>query len=298
MIAIAVQLTVLGSGSAGNSTLLSRHGRGVLIDVGLSCRQVTERLSRASAVPESIDAIVITHAHGDHTRGAALFSRRHGVPVYTTDKVRVDWGDVDLASWRPLRVGVTTPVAGLRFRPLSIPHDASETLAFRIDTDAGAIGFATDVGSVTSELIDQFRDCSVLVIESNHAAELLRISPYAASTRARIGSEHGHLSNEALAAFIRDHLGGTVQCVVLAHLSRVNNVPEIAEMTCREALSARGRDDIRVVVARQDQATPAIDLGALRRTGSRARLAAQTSLPFDRVAAAPPATGIRPRPRP
>ena len=278
--------------------MLSHHGRGVLIDVGLSCRQVTERLSHAGAAPESIDAIVITHAHGDHTRGAALFSRRHGVPVYTTDKVRADWGDVDLASWRSLRVGATTVVSGLRFRPLSIPHDASETLAFRIDTHAGAVGFATDVGTVTDELIDQFRDCSVLVIESNHAAELLRVSPYAASTRARIGSDRGHLSNEALAAFIRDHLGGAVQCVVLAHLSRVNNVPEIAEMTCREALAARGRDDIRILVARHDGVTPAVDLGALRPAGSRARVEAQTLLPFDGVAAAPQAIGTRPRPRP
>ncbi len=278
--------------------MLSQDGRGVLIDAGLSCRQVTERLSHANVDPQSIDAIVITHAHGDHTRGAALFSRRHSVPVYTTDRVRADWGDVDLASWRQIQVGATAEVCGLRFRPLSIPHDASETLAFRIDTQEGAIGFATDVGTVTTDLIEQFRDCCALVIESNHAAELLRVSPYAASTRARIGSDRGHLSNEALAGFIRDHLGGAVQCVVLAHLSRVNNVPEIAEMTCREALAARGRHDIRVVVARQDRVSPTVDLGALRPTESRAPRAAQFSLPFDPITTAPQAARPRPRPRP
>ena len=288
---------MLGSGSGGNATWLAQHGRGVLIDVGLSCRQVTERLSRATAAPEQVDAIVITHAHGDHTRGAALFSKRHGVPVYTTEAVRADWGDVDLESWRALRTRKATRLGGFRFRPLSIPHDASETLAFRIDTQDGAIGFATDVGAVTAELIEQFRDCSVLVVESNHAAELLRVSPYAASTRARIGSSRGHLSNEALAEFIRDHLGTTVRCVVLAHLSRVNNVPEIAELTCREALSACGRDDVRIIVARQDRLSPTIDLSAWRPPRARNVRAAQTMLPFDPIAA-PPAQRARPRVRP
>ena len=267
--------------------MLTDHGRGVLIDVGLSCRQVTERLSRANVGPESIDAIVITHAHGDHTRGAALFSRQYGVPVYTTENVRADWGNVNLAAWRPFRVRATAVVCGFRFRPLSIPHDSAETLAFRIETQDGTIGFATDVGVVTKELIEQFHDCRVLVVESNHAAELLRVSPYAASTRARIDSSRGHLSNEALAEFIRGHIGDSVRCIVLAHLSLVNNVPEIAEMTCREALAGRGRDDIQVVVASQDRLAPTVDLGSGGPIGSRVPRQVQTPLPFDPVSTNP-----------
>ena len=242
---------------------------------------MTERLARATATPEQVDAIVITHAHGDHTRGALLFSKRHGVPIYTTETVRADWSGVKPKLWQPLRTQRVTRLGGFQFRPLAIPHDASETLAFRIDTEDGAIGFATDVGTVTTDLVEQFQDCDVLVIESNHAVELLRVSPYAASTRARIGGSRGHLSNEALAEFIRVHLGASVRCVVLAHLSRVNNVPEIAELTCREALSACGRDDVRVVVARQDHPSPTIDLGTWRSRRSRPLCAAQTVLPFE-----------------
>ena len=258
------------------------RGRGVLIDVGLSYRQVTRRLGEIGFDPDDVDAIVITHAHGDHTRSGGLFSRRHDVPVYATDAVRADWGDVEVASWRPLHSQRSSDICGLSFRPVRVPHDASETVAFRIDTGAGTIGFATDIGEMTPELIKCFRDCRVLVVESNHATELLRVSPYNRSTRIRIGSSHGHLSNEALAAYVRDHLGTSVRCLVLTHLSRVNNVPEIAEMTCREALAARGREDVDVVVARQNEVAPTIDLGKwepVRAASTRV----QTRLPFDTV---------------
>jgi len=271
---------VLGSGSGGNSTLLAHRGRGVLIDAGLSYRQITLRMSDIGFDPEGVEAVVITHAHGDHMRGARMFCRRHDVPVYATERARADWGTPDLPTWRPLRTNRSHDVCGLRFDPVAIPHDASETVAFRIDTIEGAIGFATDIGAMTSELVDRFRDCRLLVVESNYATELLRVSPYDRSTRARIGSGRGHLSNEALAEFIRDHLGQHVRCLILAHLSRVNNVPEIAEMTCREALVASGRDDVDVVVTQQDSRARTVDL-ATWSDGHVGVDRVQIGLPFD-----------------
>ena len=255
----------------------------MLIDVGLSCRDVTRRLGEVGVDPDGVDAIVITHAHGDHTRGARVFAKRHAVPVYTTETVRNEWGVADLPDWRPLTANRPQQLCGLRFEAFTIPHDASETVAFRIETAEGPIGFATDVGAMTPELVDRFRDCRVLVIESNHATELLRISPYAASTRTRIASPTGHLSNESLAAFIRRDLGAAVRCIVLAHLSRVNNVPEIAELTCREALADCGRVDVEVVVARQDRVAATVDLGVWVPPGAPAVDQAQGALPFDSV---------------
>lgn len=258
----AVRLTVLGSGSGGNAVLLANRGAHVLIDAGLSGRDVSRRLAQVGVAPDAVDAIVITHAHGDHTRGARPLSRRHGVPVYSTAAARDEWRVTGLHDWRELPLARALDLCGLRFRAFAVPHDASETVALRIETPDGSIGFATDVGAITVDLIEQFRDCRVLVVESNHAVELLQISPYDAATRARIASATGHLSNEALADFIRGHLGTAVRCIVLMHLSRVNNVPEIAEMTCREALAARGRSDVEVVVTRQDRVSPTVDLGA------------------------------------
>ena len=136
---------------------------------------------------------------------------------------------------------------------------------------------------MTSELIEEFRDCRVLVIESNHATDLLRVSPYGRLTRARIGSEKGHLSNESLAEFVKDHLGRSVRCLVLMHLSRVNNLPELAEMTCREARAACGRDHVEIVVSCQGQIIETVELGrwSTKETGFQIPGQLQRVLPFD-----------------
>jgi len=273
---------VLGSGSSGNATLLQWGDQRVLIDVGLSYREVARRLDGVGVRPASIRAVVITHAHGDHTRGAALFSRRNAVPVYTTLATRAVLGDVKVSSWRDLRCEITTEICGFRFTPFEVPHDATaETVAFQIDTPDGKIGFATDVGVVTGSMCSRFRDCCVLVMESNHATDLLRVGPYSRSTKARISGTRGHLSNESLAMFVREHLGRSVRCLVLTHLSQVNNVPEIAEMTCLEALKVCGRHDVRVVISRQDRVAESVDLGSWVPTiRENAWVGRQVALPF------------------
>ena len=260
---MAVLLTVLGSGSAGNTTLLQHGGTRVLIDVGLSCRETARRLGAIGVAPESVTAAVITHAHGDHTRGAARFSRRYQVPVHATAATRAVLADTDVWSWGGLSCNVPTEIGSFGITPFEVSHDAdAETVAFHIETAAGAIGFATDVGVTTAALRSRFRRCRLLVMESNHATDLLRVGPYTASTKARIAGERGHLSNEALARFVREDLGASVECLVLAHLSRVNNLPEIAAMTCREALEAAGRSGVRVVVTHQDRVTETVRLDA------------------------------------
>ena len=277
-----VLLTVLGSGSAGNAALLQHGASRVLIDVGLSCRETARRLDAIGVAPESVSAVAITHAHGDHTRGAALFSRRYEVPVHATEATRAVWSGADVWSWGPLDCDAPADIGAFRVTPFEVSHDAAaETVAFHIETPAGAVGFATDVGEATPALRTRFRCCRLLVMESNHATDLLRVGPYSPSTKARIAGARGHLSNEALARFVREDLGPSVECLVLAHLSRVNNLPELAAMTCREALEASGRSDVRVVVTRQDRVTETVRLEARReRPGPDAYPGRQIALPF------------------
>ena len=277
-----VLLTVLGSGSAGNATLLQYGEARVLIDVGLSCRETARRLRAVGVAPERVTAVVITHAHGDHTRGAALFSRRYEIPVHATAATRAVWPDAGVGSWGGLDCDVPADIGGFRITPFEVSHDAdAETVAFHIETAAGAIGFATDIGMTTRALRTRFRRCRLLVMESNHATDLLQVGPYAASTKARIAGERGHLSNEALARFIREDLGASVECLVLAHLSRVNNLPELAALTCREALEASGRSDVRVVVSHQDRVTETVRLDVRpARSGSHLSPGRQIALPF------------------
>ncbi|MDP6371907.1 MAG: MBL fold metallo-hydrolase [Vicinamibacterales bacterium] len=282
-------MTVLGSGSSGNATLVSAGGDRVLIDAGLSYRALRRRLDGVNVDPDALRAVLITHAHVDHVRGAAMLSRKHGIRIHATAAAREAWGKGadKVAGWESLAAGRPVAFGVLRFVPFGVSHDADETLGFRVETPEGAIGFATDVGQITDDLVARSSDCRMLVMESNHAVELLRVSPYAPSVRSRIGGDGGHLSNEALAAFIREHLGGQVQCIVLAHLSRINNVPALAELICREALTAAGRSDVRVVVAGQDRPTPTIALEALAPPGVArpAHRARQVALPFGSASA-------------
>ena len=155
---MSVELTVLGSGSGGNATLLAHAGRYVLIDVGLSYRDVTGRLEQLGVAPASVEAIVITHAHGDHTRGVAVLSRRHEVPVYATEEIRSEWSAPDVVTWGALTPGRAADVCGMGFEPFAVPHDAA-AVGFRIDTPAGAIGYATDFGVLTRTMVDRFRNC-------------------------------------------------------------------------------------------------------------------------------------------
>lgn len=288
---------MLGSGSAGNATLV-RHGDvRLLLDAGFSFRELSRRLAEVDVEPGMLDAVLITHGHGDHTRGLRVLSERHGVRTWATAAVRGAWEEPGGVDWRGLESDVAVDLGGLRCVPFEVPHDASETVAFRIETPDGAVGYATDVGALTPRLIERFRDCRLLVIESNHAEDLLRVSPYARSTRERIAGDGGHLSNEALAGFVREHLGASVRCLVLAHLSRVNNTPELARMTCREALAESGRTDVEIVVAGQDRVTPTIDLAAWARPASTAA-ARQTALPFHvPPGGRPDAAGNEVRPR-
>lgn len=265
-------MTVLASGSSGNATLLVSSGGRILIDVGLSYRETVRRLGILGLEPAGVDAILLSHAHGDHVRGLPRFTARHGTPVYATAATRAVLGDVGANwAWRPLEAGVPLRIGDVEVVPFRVPHDAVETLAFRFDTSEGAIGFATDLGSITPEVVQRFRGCRLLVLEANHARELLRVSPYNATAKARIASPAGHLSNEALAHFIETHLDATVRAVVLAHLSRVNNVPDLAVLTCREALARRGRPEVSVIAARQDRVAETIDLAELEAAEPRER---------------------------
>ena len=215
------------------------------------------------------------------------FVQRHPVPVYATDatfrsrilKTCVSSG-MECVELRP---DTRFNLCGLGFQAFTVPHDSVETLAFRVETPHGPIGFATDIGTMTPKLAGHFRDCVALVIESNHSTEMLESGPYAPWMKSRIGGPQGHLSNEALADFIRSDLGESVRCVVLMHLSRVNNSPEIAEMACRDALRRRGRNNVRVVVSNQESVTETVDLEELSgvsRLSSSVSCCGQVDLPF------------------
>jgi phosphoribosyl 1,2-cyclic phosphodiesterase len=263
-----VNVTILGSGSSGNSTLVESDGVRILIDAGFSGRDLERRLRSVEVDPATLSALLITHDHGDHTRGMGVFCRRWKVPVYLTEPTRsacrrlLD-GSEDV---RLYSATYAVAIEGLRAEPFLTVHDAVDPIAVTITEEATGekLGIATDLGRPTATVRHALRECHLLILEANHDEIMLRDSPYPWSVKTRIGGSHGHLANRAAAELAvdlhHDHLGA----VVLAHLSANANDPELAADVVGSALERRRfRGPIRV--ARQDAPLEPIDVTALRR---------------------------------
>ncbi len=262
-----MKIAVLGSGSRGNATLLATEGTRVLIDAGLSARQLAKRLGDLGIEPSSIAAIVITHDHRDHTRGSGVFARRFGTRLFMTRATSAACaallrGSEDLCFYDPGRRFV---VGNLEIEPFLTVHDAVDPVAVTVTSPrcGTRVGIATDLGRPTAGTRHALAGCHFLVLEANHDETLLRTGPYPSSVQARIASSHGHLSNHAAAGFARELVHPFLSGIFLAHLSAECNRPELARDVVTRALRRAGWRGF-LEVARQDRPTPLVDIRALR----------------------------------
>jgi phosphoribosyl 1,2-cyclic phosphodiesterase len=214
----------------------------ILIDAGISLKDLSRRLARVGIGIEELDALVLTHEHGDHVRGAIALCRRRGLRVHatsaTTGRAGLRGGlrpetVIDFATGVPFEVGC------LEVLPFAVPHDAAETHGFRVSDGRVRAGFATDLGSLTLEVLEGLSACDVVVLESNHDERMLRDGPYPPFLKRRVNSPNGHLSNSDAAELIRCICHDGLRHLALAHLSRTNNVPELPLEAAREALGSR-----------------------------------------------------------
>lgn len=263
-----MKVCVLGTGSAGNATLVEAGGTRILVDAGFSGRELERRLERIGLTPEAIHAILITHDHLDHTRGAGIFSRRHGTPIYITERTRVACSGIFRGAepLRPYQPGRTFEIGAIRVEPFLTVHDAADPVAVAlVDRNTGArVGLAMDLGRPNAQIRLALEHSDFLILESNHDEELLRTGRYPASVQQRIASSHGHLSNHAAARFACELLHPRLAGVLLAHLSRECNRPELAAAVVGDALRDAGFQGF-LDVAGQDQPTEFIDIEELRR---------------------------------
>ena len=265
----------LGSGSGGNATLIVAGGTRVLVDAGFSGRDLARRLDAVGVVPEDLDAVVITHDHGDHTRGMGVFARRHGTPVHITEPTRdacarLFRGGETLVTYR---AGRPFQIGRIRVEPFLTVHDAVDPVGVAlVDERTGArVGVATDLGRPTAQIRHALADCDFLVLEANHDEVMLQTGPYPWSVKARIASSHGHLSNEAAGRFATELLHPRLAGVLLAHLSNECNRGELARDVVGERLDRAGWTGW-LGVAEQDDPTDLMDIEALRRAAGPAQL--------------------------
>jgi len=252
---VAVQFTILGSGSSGNCAYLETDEARLLIDAGLSARQIRNRLLSISRTPENLTGILITHEHHDHIQGLAVLATKLNVPIYCN---RLTKEAIELLVEAPVRcnifsTGASFDVNDVRVDTFSVPHDAYDPVGFLLHTQAGRIGFLTDLGHATKLVIERVRSSNVLVLEANHDLKLLQDDvrrPW--SLKQRILSRHGHLSNDAAADAAEQIVSADTRQVFLGHLSGDCNRPEIACRTVSERLHRIGAGHVALSAASQD----------------------------------------------
>src|ERR671927_936221 len=273
-----MRLTVLGSGSTGNSVLVCAGQTRVLVDAGLSAKETVRRLALVGEPAERLDGVIITHEHTDHAGGLRVLLKTLSCPVFISGETRDAYirekartndeprkraealrdRTVEISSSRDFRIGE------IDFHPFTVPHDAADNFGFVATHEGVRVATLMDFGCVTTLVSERLRGCAAIVIESNHSRDMLKACEvYPWELKQRILSRTGHLSNEDVAEWLREGFDGTASYVVLAHLSQRANNPYLAKLNAEEALRERGglfQTTTRITLSHHREPTPWIEL--------------------------------------
>lgn len=250
-----MRLTTFASGSSGNCALVCSGGTALLLDAGISFRRIKSALARCGLGMEKLAGVLVTHEHSDHVNGLRTLLKYAPILLYVPRTVAYHLTNTlpEAEDYvRVIPVGEPFPVGKLTITAFHTPHDTDESVGYRIEGPEGVLGFCTDTGSVTEEMLSGLRGCDTALIEANHDLEMLQSGFYPPTLKRRILSPHGHLSNSdcgVLACTLAESGTGSI---VLGHLSRENNTPRKAFEVVRTALDRGGFDAVTLDVAPAD----------------------------------------------
>ncbi|MBA4541907.1 MULTISPECIES: MBL fold metallo-hydrolase [Thermoactinomyces] len=258
-----MKFSVLASGSTGNALFIESDKTRILIDAGLSGKQLEERMKKIDIDPSTIEAIFVTHEHIDHVRGLGVMARRHQIPVYMNEATWLSLpstvGEIPEPLQNVLETGAALQFQDLTIESIPISHDAAEPVGYQIRQGRECLATVTDLGYVSKRIVDQVNGADTLIWESNHDVEMLRMGSYPWNVKRRILSDTGHLSNEDAGAALTEILKGIGENVYLAHLSRDNNMSELAHLTVKNILEETGMKvgrDVHLWPTFDDRPTP------------------------------------------
>jgi len=234
-----MKVAALSSGSCGNCFYVSHNDSSILVDIGISCKQVVERLALLGESADKIKGIFVTHEHTDHIKGVDVFARKFNVPIFAT-KGTINscflCSNEDLIN--EIKSNETLKVAGLNIEAFSKFHDAADPVSYTIRNDK-TLSIITDIGHACKNVVENVNDSDFLILESNHDLRMLENGPYPYFIKQRIGSDIGHLSNLHSGLCVLEHGTRKLKNIMLAHLSEINNVPQLAFNTFSSLVKER-----------------------------------------------------------
>jgi phosphoribosyl 1,2-cyclic phosphodiesterase len=256
-----IQLCSIASGSSGNCIYIGTNDTHILVDAGISGKRIEAGLDSISVDPKKLDAILITHEHSDHILGLGVMARRYKMPIYTTSKT---WNELkqikSLGNIDESLIHIIIPdepivISDVHVMPFKTSHDAVDSVCYTFTHDDKKIGFATDLGNYDAYTIDHLKFSNLLYLEANHDIKMLEAGPYPYYLKRRILSDLGHLSNELSSQLISDLAHFNLEYVVLAHLSKENNHPDIAYLEAKYLIDTIKKEsdiDIQLIIAKRD----------------------------------------------
>ena len=252
-----MKVIVLSSGSKGNTTYIETQTTKILIDIGNTCKYITEKLSTIGVTLGEINAILITHTHTDHIKGLKTFTNNYYAPIYITEKMHPKIPYVK--QYKYIESSLIT-IRDIKINIIKTSHDAEDSVGYIINNNDKSIVYITDTGYINKKYHPMLSNRDIYIMESNHDVEMLNNGPYPFPLRQRILSDKGHLSNHDSAKYIGDFIGPKTTNIVLAHLSHENNTPELAKETLLAKLQELNMTQIHIDIALQDQETEIIQV--------------------------------------
>ena len=258
-----MRLCSIASGSSGNCIYVGSDSTHLLVDTGISKKRIEESLAELEVKGEELNGILITHEHSDHIQGLGVFCRKYEVPIYASRGTIAGicacktLGKMPDGLFHEIASDETFDIGDLTVKPFSISHDANEPTGFRIEKEKKAVAVATDLGIYDDYIVENLKGLDAVVLEANHDIHMLEVGPYPDPLKRRVLGDHGHLSNELSGRLLCSILHDKMKYIMLGHLSRENNFPELAYETVKLEVTMSNTpfdgNDIPLMVADRDK---------------------------------------------
>lgn len=264
-----MRICSIASGSSGNCTYIGTDNTHILVDAGISCKRIVEGLSKLDLSPKDLDGIFITHEHIDHIAGLGVMSRKFGVPIYGTPgtiegiKRTSSLGKIDVDFFKNVREDEKLLIKEMEINPFKISHDAAQPVGYRVESGTKKAAVATDMGYFDDYTVENLKGVNALVLEANHDVNMLQVGPYPYYLKQRILGNRGHLSNENSGKLLCQIMHDDLKAVSLGHLSKENNMPELAFETVRMEITMQGDykpDDFPIYVAKRSEISEIVEI--------------------------------------